>query len=330
MLTGASTGIGRATALLLARQGYRVYGTSRNPDMAAPIPGVTFLPLEIQSSASIAACVQCVLDQAGRIDVLINNAGAIGPASACEETGLQRVRDLFEVNFFGIVQLTSAVLPVMRRQGGGTIVNVSSTGGMISTPPFFACYAASKHALEGYSEALRYEVLPFSIHVAMVEPGYTSTAIDQNIQPPDHPIPEYAVARSRVTSIDRAGIRYGSPPESVARVILRVIRQKRPALRNLTGSDSVALVLASRILPEAWFEKLVAWMFIAWNPPGTEMGTGQPQKAEYEIPTPRELGLRRFLFHRSTRNATLGAAALLVGVGASAAAFWINRTKRSR
>jgi len=321
LLTGASAGIGRATAKLLAGCGYRVFGTSRNPALASQIPGVTFLPLDVQSAASVEACVQSVLDRAGRIDILINNAGAIGPGSASEETDLQSVRALFETNFFGIVQVTNTVLPIMRRQRSGTIINISSVGGLIPAPPFFSFYAATKHALEAYTEGLRYEVRPFHIQVAMVEPGYNSTKIGGTIQPPYYPVQEYARVRCRVIQIDRAGIQYGNPPEKVAQTILRVARQQRPALRNLAGSDSQCIILARRILPHALFERLIEWMFFSWH----------PADRTDTIPTPQALGLHRFLFHTPTRNRTLRAAipTAFASLGVIGGIVLFKRSRRS-
>ena len=150
LITGGTSGIGRETALLLAAQGHRVFAAGRKPP-AQPLPGVTYVPLDVRSGESIAACMQAV---GGPLDVLVNNAGYVGPAGSSEEASLEDVRALFETNFFGVVQVTNAALPAMRERRSGLIVNVSSAGGLIAMPPFFGFYAASKHALEGYSESL--------------------------------------------------------------------------------------------------------------------------------------------------------------------------------
>src|SRR5690606_35507590 len=156
LITGASSGLGRATARLLAERGYRVFGTSRRPPADAPTGGVEPLALDVCADASVAACVQTVLARAGRIDALINNAGyELG--GALEEATLEEAQRQFETNFFGAVRMIRAVLPAMRRQGGGRIVNVSSLAGLAPVP-FLGLYSASKFALEGYSEALRHEV----------------------------------------------------------------------------------------------------------------------------------------------------------------------------
>lgn len=303
IVTGASTGIGRAIGTLLTQRGYRVFGTSRTPERAQMHCRFPLLPLDVQSAGSIQRCIQAVLDESGRIDVLINNAGLIGPAAACEEADLQQIRALFETNFFGVVQMTNAVLPIMRQQGGGKIINISSVCGRICAPPYFTFYAAAKHALEGYSEGLRYEVRPFNIQVAMVEPGYTSTSIGDGIDNPPQPIDAYANRREPLVLLDLAGIRYGTPPEATARTVLRIIRAPHPPLRSTVGTDGAAVLILRQWLPYSLFERFIEWMFFSWRPP--RKGT--------EIPTPNELGLHRFLFHRPTRDRSLRAAALASG-----------------
>ena len=320
LITGASSGIGRATAQLLAQNGCRVFGTSRSPAKTRAIPGVTFLALDVHSPQSVQECVQAVLDQAGRIDALVNNAGLIGPGGASEETSLDQVRALFDTNFFGVVQVTNAVLPVMRQQRSGTIINISSAGGQVSAPPFFSFYAASKHAIEGYSEGLRYEVRPFNIQVAMIQPGYTSTEIGDSITPPDHPVADYVETRQRMLMIDRAGIRYGTPPGEVARTVLKILGQSRPALRNPVGSDGRAILLLKRFMPHPLFERLIEWMYLTW----------QPKCVTGDIPSPAELGLHRFLFHRPTRDLTLraAAAALFAAAGLGALAVLLHPSRK--
>lgn len=295
LITGASLGIGRETAALLARSGFRVFGTSRHPEHTPPIAGVIFLPLDVHSPASIAACVESVLAQAGRIDVLVNNAGMIGPGSASEEIDIQQVRLLFETNFFGVVQMTNAVLPGMRARRAGKIINISSAAGRAALPPFFTFYAASKHALEAYAEGLYYETAPLGIQVALVEPGYTDTGILETVQPPDHPIEDYAAPRAAMTLLNRAGIRYGSRPEATAQTVLRVLHMQRPALRHPVGFDSLAIGLLRRFLPAPFFEALARWMFLTWSPRGG---------ASADVPAPRELGLHRILFHGPTLRIT--------------------------
>jgi NAD(P)-dependent dehydrogenase (short-subunit alcohol dehydrogenase family) len=319
LLSGASQGIGRSIAELLAASGYRVFGTSRRPAHTAVIPGVILLELDVHSADSIRACVNAVLAQAGRIDVLINNAGLIGPGTASEEVEIDHVRALFETNFFGVVQLTNAVLPTMRAQRSGFVLNLGSASGLVSLPPFFSFYAASKHALEAYSEGLRHELRPFGIRVVLIEPGYTSTEIGDSIQPPDRPIPAYERTRLAVTQLDRAGLRYGNPPESVARLVLRVLGQRRPALRNPSGAQSRAILLARRWLPDPLFELLGRALFFTWKPSPDALQSAA-------IPTPRELGVHRIFFHAPTFNRMLRAVGvMLLAAGVVMVGKWKKR-----
>ena len=175
LITGASSGIGKAVARRLAGGEYVVFGTSRDPSGSGEIPGVKLLPLDVRSDNSVSACVQAVLDQAGGLDVLINNAG-YALTGAVEEASLEEAKEQFETNFFGIARMVKAVLPVMRRRGRGRIINISSLAGL-APMPYQGFYSASKHALEGYSEALRQEVKPFNIHVSLVEPGFIRTGL---------------------------------------------------------------------------------------------------------------------------------------------------------
>jgi NAD(P)-dependent dehydrogenase (short-subunit alcohol dehydrogenase family) len=303
LITGGSAGIGREIAQALARAGWCVFATSRRPQDAAPLPGVVYLPLDLHDPQSIHDCVQTVLARAGRIDALVNNAGLIGIASASEEASMEQVRQLFETNFFGVVSMVNAVLPVLRRQGGGHIVNISSALGLVVTPSFFSFYAASKHALEGYTEGLRYEVRPFNIRVALVEPGFTSTEIGETILPPQRPLDAYAETRQRVTRLDQAGIRYGAPPEDVARLVVRILNHPNPGLRHLSGADSQAILLLKRFLPYAVFERIVEFVFLSWRPRARGEGT----------PSLEELGAHRLLFHHATLKRILQAALAAAG-----------------
>jgi NAD(P)-dependent dehydrogenase (short-subunit alcohol dehydrogenase family) len=260
LITGASSGLGLVTATYLAQQGHRVFGTSRNP-VQAQIAGFTLLPLDVHSPASIAACLQTVLQQAGRLDVLINNAGLIGPVAASEETSVERVQALFETNFFGAVRMINAALPVLRRRGG-TIINVSSAVGLMAVPQFVSAYVASKHALEGYTETLRYEVRPFNIHVALVEPGYFKTNLAQSLETPEQPMDAYAIPRRQVATLNRLGIEHGRDPMLVARAIERILRQPAPGLRHAVGRDAQVMIAAKRLLPYAAFERIVEWIFL--------------------------------------------------------------------
>jgi NAD(P)-dependent dehydrogenase (short-subunit alcohol dehydrogenase family) len=152
LITGTSSGIGRAIASAFAAKGFEVFGTSRNPQRNEPIAGVELLPLDVSDQASVASAVSTVLQRAGRIDVLVNNAG-VGVFGAAEESSIAQAQELFDTNFFGLIRVTNEVLPHLRAQRSGRIINISSVLGFLPAP-YGALYAASKHAVEGYSESL--------------------------------------------------------------------------------------------------------------------------------------------------------------------------------
>src|SRR5215471_18244597 len=195
LVTGVSSGIGRATANLLADRGFRVFGTTRSPGQATERLGnVELVRLDVRDAESVSSCLRTVLDKAARIDALVNNAGytLIG---SLEETSIEEAKDLFDTNFFGVLRMSQAVLPVMREQGYGRIVNIGSVLGFLPAP-YQGIYAATKHALEGYSEALYHEVRQFGIRVFVIEPGFTRTRIAQNGQLVSAPLAVYARDRN--------------------------------------------------------------------------------------------------------------------------------------
>ncbi len=261
LITGASSGIGLVTAQYLAQQGYRVYGTSRNP-AHAQAHGFMLLPLDVRSAESIQNCVNTIITEAGHLDVLINNAGFIGPGAASEELSLQQVKALFDTNFFGVVQMINTVLPILRRQGDGQIINVSSAAGVLTTPPFFSIYAASKHALEAYTEGLRYEVRPFNIRVSLVEPGYILSNIVQTIEPPQHALDVYAARRQQATTLDQLSLHAGRDPLIVAQTIAQILRSPAPRLRYVVGLDAQVMTTAKRLLPFKLLERYIEWLFL--------------------------------------------------------------------
>ena len=203
LVTGASVGIGEAAARALVGAGFTVYGTSRRAAAGENRDGVVFLPLDVTDDESVAGVVRGVLERSGRIDVLVNNAG-VGVAGAAEESSIEQARALFETNVFGAIRMTRAVLPHMREQGSGRIINVSSVLGFLPAP-FMALYAATKHAIEGYSESLDHEVRDHGVRVLLVEPGYTRTSFDANAVAVDEPLALYARRRE-------ASRRADSPP----------------------------------------------------------------------------------------------------------------------
>ena len=192
LVTGASSGIGEATAERLAKAGYKVYGTSRRGAQAGK-RSFEMLPLDVTSDESVEAAVSEVMRRDGRIDLLVNNAGfGVAPAGA-EERSLDQARSIFETNFFGLVRMTRAVVPHMRRQGSGRIINIGSVLGFLPMP-YGALYAATKHAVEGYSESLDHELRTRGIRVSVIEPAYTKTPFDANFMEPDAKLDEYREA----------------------------------------------------------------------------------------------------------------------------------------
>src|SRR3954471_14487626 len=193
LVTGASSGIGRAAAAAFVVAGFEVVGTSRNTSGVAPLDGVTFLDLDITSDESVRAVVGHAIERFGRIDVLVNNAGT-GAAGAAEESSVAQDQRVFDINFFGLIRMTKSVLPHMRAHGSGRIINISSVLGLVPAP-YMASYAATKHAIEGYSESVDHEVREHGVRVLLIEPAYTRTGFDANALQADAPLSIYAAQR---------------------------------------------------------------------------------------------------------------------------------------
>jgi NAD(P)-dependent dehydrogenase (short-subunit alcohol dehydrogenase family) len=258
LVTGASSGFGQAIAAELQSRGHRVFGTTRRPSTAAP-SGCTLVTMDVDEEASVTAGVAEVLQQAGRIDVLVNNAG-FGFAGAIEDTTIEEARRQFETNFFGMHRACRAVLPQMRAHRSGRIVNMSSLGGLVSVP-FQAMYCASKFAVEAYTEALRMEVRPFGIQVAMVEPGDFATRFTANrrmtvaASSPQSPYAELCA-----TAVRRMGEDEASNPDTapVVRAVVQAIEARRPRLRYPAANALQRTLVALRpLLPQRLFEYLV-------------------------------------------------------------------------
>src|SRR5438128_1871144 len=226
LVTGASSGIGEAAAHELLAAGFTVYGTSRKAVAGEERGGVVFLPLDVTDDQSVAGEV---LDRSGRIDVLVNNAG-LGIAGAAEESSIEQARALFDTNLFGSIRMTRAVLPQMREQGSGRIINISSVLGLVPAP-FGAMYAATKHAMEGYSESLDHEVREHGVRVLLVEPAYTRTSFDSNAIPADEPLAVYAQRREVLDARLVDAIRGGDEPSVVADAIVAAATGSHPELR---------------------------------------------------------------------------------------------------
>ena len=252
LVTGVSSGIGEATARALAAEGFRVFGTVRSADGIVP-DGVEHVAMDVRDEASVAAAVTFILSRAGRIDALVNNAGAT-ILGAIEETDTAQAQALFDVNFFGAARVTRAVLPTMRAQRAGRVVFVGSVVGFVPAP-FMGFYAASKHALEGYSESLDHEVRALGIRSVLVEPGFMKTKIDKNATVAARKIGDYSEARERVSAAINANIESGGDPAIVARAITAALSARRPKLRYPVGKGSGTLATLRSFMPAALFDR---------------------------------------------------------------------------
>jgi NAD(P)-dependent dehydrogenase (short-subunit alcohol dehydrogenase family) len=256
-ITGISSGFGRHTAAMLAAEGHTVYGTVRRESDISP--GVNVLRMDLTDGNSVREAVETVVNREERIDVLINNAGMHtgGPAETLPDDYL---RLQMETNFLGTVRITREVLPVMRKQGGGTIINFSSIGGLMGLP-FQSYYSAAKFALEGFSEALRLEVRQFNIRIVLINPGdfHTNNTLNRrNFLAPSDDSDPYGKQFSITHSIIEKDETGGMDPEKLAERIVRIVHSRRPRLRYVIASPDQRLsVLLKRILPRRWFMKII-------------------------------------------------------------------------
>ena len=263
LLTGCSSGIGRAAALEAALRGHRVFATARNRNDLTELErreNLEGLALDVTDGASIRTAVDAVLARAGRIDALVNNAG-YGQYGAAEEVTLDEWRAQFEVNLFGALAVIQAVVPAMRRAGGGTIVNVSSVAGRVAVP-FASPYSASKHALEALSDALRIELGPFGIRLALVEPGPIETRFGDRARSMVAPLlsrpgPYREVYALAERAMDGEFQRGKLPAQAVARVIADAIESDRPRARYPVGMMARGLIPLRAALPDRWFDALM-------------------------------------------------------------------------
>src|SRR5215213_54992 len=252
IVTGASAGIGAATARALHAAGYRVFGTYRKPP-ASRVAGVEYLVLDVTSDESVKALVAQVLDQAGRIDLLVNNAG-VGLVAGAEESSIEQAKSLFDVNVFGVVRMTNAVLPIMRRQGAGRIVNLSSLMGLVPAP-YSALYAASKHAIEGYSESLDHEVRGSGVRVVLVEPAWTRTSFEGNVYQADQQLGIYESARTNAEGVLRDEMKTADTPELVASAVVKASTEASPRRRYTAGRAARQISLLRRFVPTSAFDR---------------------------------------------------------------------------
>ena len=255
LVTGATSGIGAATATAFATAGFHVIGTGRNTARLAPPAGLTYLDLDVTSDESVAAAVAQVIERFGRIDVLVNNAG-VGATGAAEEFSVTRTHDIFDINVYGVMRMTRAVLPHMRAQHDGRIINVSSLSGFVASP-FMSIYVSTKHAIEGYSGSLDHEVREHGVRILLVEPGPINTPFGDHSVQADRPLPLYASGRRTFDEVLARNTSGGNDPADVAKVIVAAATERRPKLRRTAGSTARTISALHRVLPAGVFDRIV-------------------------------------------------------------------------
>ena len=259
LITGASSGIGQAAAVLLAQKGFQVYGTSRKGGEGKE--PFFMVQLDVTEEASVRSCIETVMEREGRIDLLVNNAG-FGIAGAVEDTSPEEVQSQLETNLAGVHRMCRQVLPIMRRQGGGKIINVSSVAGYIAIP-YQTFYTVSKYAVEGYSRALRNEVGQFGIRVAMVQPGDTKTGFTKERVTTAETGEHSAYYKKVTASVQRMARdeQNGADPIKVAKVILRLAQRKNPPVAVTVGVPYKLIKAAQRLLPERLVSFIVGKLY---------------------------------------------------------------------
>ena len=268
IVTGSSSGIGYATSLLLARNRFHTYATMRNIEKSADIQQIAnkerlplqVIQLDVNDDASIRNSIEKVKSENERINVLVNNAG-YGLIGAFEDLSAEEIKSQFETNFFGVIRLTKQVLPIMRKQKSGTIVNVSSGAGRIGFPGMSA-YVSSKFALEGLSESMSYELEPFGIRVVIIEPGVIRTNFKKNSvmskkSLDNSSISPYSSIIQKMDASISSIIEHATPPEEVAKAILHAVISNNPELRYLVGNDLIMMAETKKSMSDEDFRKMM-------------------------------------------------------------------------
>jgi NAD(P)-dependent dehydrogenase (short-subunit alcohol dehydrogenase family) len=271
LVTGSSSGMGFATAIMLARAGIHTYASMRNLKKSKTITELAsaenlplqVVQLDVNDKKSVKEAITKIVTEKERIDVLVNNAG-YGLFGSLEDISIEELKAQFETNFFGVIRVTQLVLPIMRKQKSGTIVNVSSVGGRIGLPVLSA-YHSTKFALEGLSESMSYELEPFGIRVVIIEPGVirtnimNSSIIAKKAQDPKSP---YFLLIQKVENNFKLMMENeSSPPEEVAKVILGVVTSENPQLRYTVGNDAATMIQARVSMSDNQFKKMIMQNF---------------------------------------------------------------------
>ena len=256
LITGISSGFGRAMALKLSSNGHRVYGTYRHS--SEQIPGVTYLKADVLDDDAVSLAVNNIIQAEGVIDVFISNAG-MGIGGPLEFTSIDDARRQMDVNFMGMVKFLNLVVPIMRKQGHGHIICISSIGGLTGLP-YQGVYSASKFAIEGYCESLRLELRQFNIKVTVINPGDFSTGFTAQRNKVDNPqamtaYPGYAKSMLSIEKDEKSGLK----PEHLAKRISRIILKKHPRNRYIVATPvQKSSILLKRILPAKWYDLIIA------------------------------------------------------------------------
>ncbi|MGI0032795.1 MAG: SDR family oxidoreductase [Nitrososphaeraceae archaeon] len=271
LVTGSSSGIGFATAIMLARAGIHTYASMRNLKKSKTITELAstenlplqVVQLDVNDKKSVKEAITKIVTEKQRIDVLVNNAG-YGLFGSLEDVSIEELKAQFETNFFGVIRVTQLVLPIMRKQKSGTIVNVSSVGGRIGLPVLSA-YHSTKFALEGLSESMSYELEPFGIRVVIIEPGVirtnimNSSIIAKKAQDPKSPY--FSLIHKVENNFKLMMENESSPPEEVAKVILGVVTSENPQLRYTVGNDAATMIQARVNMSDNQFKKMIIQNF---------------------------------------------------------------------
>ena len=266
LITGTSSGIGYQTALMLARNGYQTFATMRNAKKAKSLLNISeqeklplkVLELDVNDNISVEKAISQIKDKARRIDILINNAG-YGLVGFFEDLNLEEIRNQFETNFFGVLNITKMVIPIMRSQKSGTIINISSGAGQVGFPGISA-YVSTKFAIEGFSESLTYELSPFGIKVIIIEPGVIKTNFFGNCIISNQSTKNgslYSKALEKLQKDIKTMQEHATSPIEVARLIIQVLKADEPQQRYIIGNDIAMILEAKKNLSDIEFKKMM-------------------------------------------------------------------------
>ncbi|MGZ8890729.1 MAG: SDR family oxidoreductase [Nitrososphaeraceae archaeon] len=267
LITGCSSGIGYETSILLAKNGFRTYATMRNTDKGDKLKEIAekeildlkIIKLDVTDDYSIKNAINEIVQETNRIDVLVNNAGN-NIAGAVEDLSIEEFKEQFETNFFGLIRVTKVVLPIMRKQNNGIIVNLSSIAGKMAIP-LNSAYVSSKFAVEGFSESIRYELEDFGIKVILIEPGVIKSNFYENIKMSKNslidPKSAYQPITQKIFEAFLPMMEYAFPTKIVADVILEAVNSDNPNIRYAVGDDAKSIIEARKKLSDKEFENWV-------------------------------------------------------------------------